>query len=296
MSVAGFGLTRLDGSEKPSAQAFRNVAKRAIPSAWPEAITPPPKPTFDPWQYFTAEQISGAFPLVDANLDHVRLYWPKIVEQLHHAGIDGRLDQIAVLATIAVEVGARFEPIPEYADGRAYEGRADLGNTQPGDGPRFKGRGFVQITGRSNYRTYGQKVCDLWGTPMVPELDLEANPDLALDPDIAAAVLAVYFKERVPRMTDPNGNWGPVRYAVNGGYNGWADFASTVEALKAIVPPDPQPGPNETEGLKLALRTLRDRTIPDILDGIDDLSEALNRTREQVLEADRIARQFVGDS
>ena len=190
---------------------------------------------------FTPEQISAA---TGANLTNARRFWPKILEQLGHAGRDSRLDQIAVLATILVEVGSRFEPIPEYASGDAYEGRADLGNTQPGDGRRYKGRGFVQITGRSNYRTYGRKVAELWETPMVPELDLEANPDAALDPDMAAAVLAVYFRERVPRMTDEQGDWSPVRYAVNGGMNGWAEFAKAVEALKRVPIAEPAPLPD----------------------------------------------------
>ena len=44
----------------------------------------------------------------------------------------------------------------EYASGRAYEGRADLGNTQAGDGPFFKGRGLIQLTGRSNYEAVGK--------------------------------------------------------------------------------------------------------------------------------------------
>ena len=50
----------------------------------------------------------------------------------------------------------KFKAMEEYASGRAYEGRADLGNIQPGDGVRYKGRGYIQLTGRANYRYYGQ--------------------------------------------------------------------------------------------------------------------------------------------
>lgn len=60
-----------------------------------------------------------------------------------------------------------------------YEGRADLGNTVKGDGRRFAGRGYVQITGRRNYA----KASALTGR------DLLANPDLALDPDIAGKII-----------------------------------------------------------------------------------------------------------
>ncbi len=61
----------------------------------------------------------------------------------------------------------------EYASGNAYEGNiASLGNTQPGDGPKFKGRGFVQITGRKNYQLY----TNLLG------IDFVGHPDLAADP------------------------------------------------------------------------------------------------------------------
>jgi len=62
---------------------------------------------------------------------------------------------------------------------KRYEGRADLGNTVPGDGKRFMGRGYVQITGRSNYAK-ATKVCGR---------DLVAQPDLALEPDIAGKII-----------------------------------------------------------------------------------------------------------
>lgn len=83
-----------------------------------------------------------------------------------------------ILATAYHE--SRFGRYPEeLASGDAYEGRADLGNTQPGDGRRYKGRGYVQITGRANYRKFG----NLLG------LDLEGNPDIAKTPEVAARII-----------------------------------------------------------------------------------------------------------
>jgi hypothetical protein len=132
-----------------------------------------------------------------------------------------------------VEAGAGFAPIPEIASGIAYEGRLDLGNTQPGDGPRYKGRGYIQITGRANYQTYG----DALGVGLVD------NPDLALRPDIAAQVFAVYFANHyirwepapAPLMNCADlaraGEWRGVRVAVNGGENGLAMFLDVVNTL-----------------------------------------------------------------
>jgi predicted chitinase len=166
----------------------------------------------------SADQIAAAIGAPAAN---VRQYWPVISQALAQAGITDRQSVIAALATIAVETGS-FKPIPEYASGWAYEGRSDLGNTHSGDGPRYKGRGFIQITGRANYRHYGQ----------VLGVDLEGNPDAALDPSIAARVLAEYFKARgIPQMAR-SGNWQGVRRAVNGGLNGWDRFYGAVTALQ----------------------------------------------------------------
>lgn len=67
---------------------------------------------------------------------------------------------------------------------KRYEGRADLGNTQPGDGKRYMGRGFVQITGRRNYTDWSKRL----------GIDLVNKPELAEQPDIAAQIIVKGMK------------------------------------------------------------------------------------------------------
>ncbi|NJR37744.1 MAG: hypothetical protein HC781_01560 [Leptolyngbyaceae cyanobacterium CSU_1_4] len=87
-------------------------------------------------------------------------------------------NQIAYILATAQHESDHFQTLTEYDSGEQYEGWADLGNTQPGDGARFKGRGFVQISGRDNYEKYSK----LTGT------DLIADPTKAEDPGIAAFI------------------------------------------------------------------------------------------------------------
>jgi predicted chitinase len=83
-----------------------------------------------------------------------------------------------ILAT-AFHESDRFRAMVEYADGKAYEGRKSLGNTVAGDGPRFKGRGFVQITGRRNYQDWGRRL----------GVDLIKEPHLASSLQYATRIL-----------------------------------------------------------------------------------------------------------
>ena len=106
-----------------------------------------------------------------------------------------------------------------------YENRKDLGNIQPGDGAKYRGRGFVQITGRWDYEHFGKETGH----------DLEGDPDLALDPGVAADVLALFFKERgIPQFADAK-NWGMVRRRVDGGMNGWPRFSWDGAVTKLIT-------------------------------------------------------------
>lgn len=96
---------------------------------------------------------------------------------------------------------------------KRYEGRRDLGNVQPGDGYKYRGRGFLQVTGRANYAQMSREL----------GVDFVSNPDLLSTPKYAALSAMVWFKKRWNRL---DGKWGDTRAVtrvVNGGYNGLAD-------------------------------------------------------------------------
>ena len=128
------------------------------------------------------------------------------------AGYTDKTERAMFLAQMAHESG-NFKYAEEIHDGSDYEGSKILGNTQPGDGKRFKGRGYIQLTGRWNYGHYGKKV----------GVDLIKNPELAADPKVAADIAIAYWKERVNREAAKQGDVERVTYDINGGYNGLQD-------------------------------------------------------------------------
>jgi predicted chitinase len=114
-------------------------------------------------------------------------YVPVLVARAKKAGVTDP-SQIAYIIATAQHETDRFNTLYEYGDQAyftRYDGRADLGNNQPGDGYRFRGRGFVQITGRVNYTKFQQKL----------GIDFVGEPDLAAKPDYAAAIAIVGMKE-----------------------------------------------------------------------------------------------------
>jgi putative chitinase len=94
----------------------------------------------------------------------------------------------AFLATGGIETDYLRTTI-EYASGKAYEGRKDLGNTQPGDGMRFKGHGFFQTTGRYNFRRVTQMTFERLG------IDFEKEPHRLAEIDIAVESACIFWKD-----------------------------------------------------------------------------------------------------
>jgi putative chitinase len=105
-----------------------------------------------------------------------------------------------------------------------YDGRADLGNTQPGDGARFRGRGLFQITGRANYAKYG---ADL-------KIDLVDDPARAADPDVATETACLFWNDHdLNTLADADDGTGITR-KINGGVNGLADRLAFTARIKAV--------------------------------------------------------------
>lgn len=167
------------------------------------------------------------------------LYLPHLNEAMRRCGIDTPLRVAAFAAQLAHESGELrwMEEIwgPTAAQLR-YEPPGDLarrlGNTQPGDGLRFKGRGPIQITGRANYRQYGE----LLG------VDLVADPARAAAPELAFATAGLYWQRNGLNELADARDFVAITKRINGGTNGLADRQRYYAlALVALLPAVPSP-------------------------------------------------------
>ena len=135
---------------------------------------------------------------------------PVMMATLTKFEINTRLRAAHFIAQIAHESNG-FRTTVEYASGNAYEGRKDLGNNNPGDGVRYKGRGLIQLTGKDNYRTYGQRI----------GVDLVTNPELAADPVVSLTLAGQYWSYNGLNVFADRDDLETVTRRINGGLNGF---------------------------------------------------------------------------
>ena len=196
------------------------------------ALGLPPAPALaDITGRVTVEMVSRMFPgtpvrAITANL-------PFVLTALHEQGLGDKSLVLMALSTIRAEV-ASFEPIAEgisrfntSPNGHAfdlYDYRKDLGNLGSPDGARFRGRGFVQLTGRANYTTYSSRL-DI-GTGLVDD------PNNASNKIIAANLLALFLKDKERRIREAllEQDLAAARKLVNGGSHGLNDFTDAYRA------------------------------------------------------------------
>jgi putative chitinase len=157
-------------------------------------------------------------------MSKAKAYLPLLNRAMAEAKINTKPRKAMFLAQLAHEsVSLRF--FEEIASGAAYEGRRDLGNIHPGDGVRYKGRGPIQLTGRSNYRAAGRAL----GLP------LESKPKMAAQPSVGFRTAAWFWNSRGLNRFADQGNFREVTRRINGGFNGLADrLAYYRRALAAL--------------------------------------------------------------
>jgi peptidoglycan hydrolase-like protein with peptidoglycan-binding domain len=182
----------------------------------------------------TPEIIAGMFP--NMNLNNIKANLPFILRALEDAGLSDKDMVLMALATIGVDTGD-FAPLTERqsrfntsADGPPfdlYDKRPE--NEGPGDGERFRGRGYLQLFGRANYKRFGGLIG--LGDQLVE------YPDLAVQPDIAAKIFAAYLKERENqyRAALKEGNFRRLRMLSTGSAFGLDVFTKAFQTGASLI-------------------------------------------------------------
>lgn len=181
-------------------------------------------------EQYTPAQVYKMFPNGQRVKRNIERYLPYVLKSLQKLKLNDKDMVLMALATIRAETAA-FEPISEYKSKwntppggepySLYDYRTDIGNNAEGDGALYKGRGFIQLTGKSNYKTYGKKI----------GVDLVEYPEEANAPEYAADILAWFLKDKETKIRTAieNGDMARARKLVNGGSHGLNEFIEAFE-------------------------------------------------------------------
>jgi len=185
----------------------------------------------------TVEIVAQMFPVTP--VANIRANLPAVLNALTEAQLTTKEMVLIALATIRAETesfvplsegASHFNTSPGGSPFDLYDLRPGLGNLGPPDGQRFRGRGFVQLTGRANYIEHGRAIglAD----------QLVANPELANDPAIASRLLASFLKSREKQILAAleKNDLTAARKLVNGGTNGLARFIDAYQRGEALIP------------------------------------------------------------
>ena len=163
-----------------------------------------------------------------ARIDRARTFAPVLTDAMAEFGIDTPQRQAAFLAQVGHESGGLhwlselWGPTPTQL---RYEGRVDLGNTHLGDGYLFRGRGLLQVTGRSNYARMGHAL----------GVDLEANPELLATPKLASRSAGCFWASHGLNIYADTGEFTKLTARINGGLNGLDDRELLWSAAKSAL-------------------------------------------------------------
>jgi putative chitinase len=184
-----------------------------------------------------AELIAGLEPtlspdrlccILAAPRGRVERFREPLVEAMRASSIDTPLRQAHFLAQIGHESGG-LRWTEELASGESYEGRTDLGNDRPGDGRRFKGRGLIQLTGRANYRAFGEAVGQ--------DLTSDAGAcRVASEPALCVGAATWFWSRNGLNALADRDDLEAVTRRVNGGLNGLEDRAAYLRRARLLLP------------------------------------------------------------
>lgn len=212
-----------DGIAGPRTLTALGLARKS--DAWPNAIPG-----------VTLQAVSRMFPFTP--LGNIEENLPPVCEALTKTQLTDKPMVLMALATIRAETES-FEPV---AEGRSrfntspgghpfdlYDNRRDLGNQGPPDGERFRGRGYVQLTGRFNYERYGKALG--MGRKLLDQ------PELASDPLTAGLLLAAFLKDKERQIKEAllEGDLRTARRLVNGGSHGLDRFSDAFRRGDALI-------------------------------------------------------------
>lgn len=113
---------------------------------------------------------------------------------------------------------------PEALANNVYGGR--MGNDQPGDGWKYRGRGYIQITGKDGYRQVGSRA----------NVDLVAKPELALDPEHCLRIACAFWQWKKVNLKCDQGDFVGATKRINGGAVGLQDRFEWLDRVQAIIP------------------------------------------------------------
>lgn len=171
------------------------------------------------------ELVHKLFP--QTPLANIQANLPAVIAALQAVNLGDRDMVLMALSTIRAETES-FEPISEMQSRfntspsghpfDLYDNKKELGNQGPPDGASFRGRGFIQLTGRANYTHYAQRT----------GLDLVNHPELACRLEVAAQLLALFLADKEPaiRQALAKKDLAAARRLVNGGSNGLDRFSA----------------------------------------------------------------------
>jgi len=216
-----------DGVVGPQTAASLSLGE--VPAPQPETASAIPA--------VTAAMVAKMFPVTP--VQNIEKHLPAVLDAMVAVQLTDKPMVLMALGTIRAETEgfvpiaegqSKFNTSPGGHPFDLYDNLRDLGNQGPPDGANFRGRGFVQLTGRANYQQHGEAIG--LGDQLV------TNPDLACDPQTAAKLLASFLKSREEhiRAALAQGDLATARKLVNGGSNGLDRFTEAFNMGQAVIP------------------------------------------------------------